>query len=213
MQQEKKYPIGGYAPGNYQCHCGTCGGGFKGDKRAHQCEPCAINDKQTFDALAPSEQQDLMQRNANIINEVFAHGVNSNDFIQSGGLWKARALAAEKALEERKGAVWVKASTWPQDHNIVHWRRVEDKKPLLIVGRNFQDNIIAQFGRVYTPDELEWLDVRPNEQPVEQKENEAIAFAEFIRTYCPQIYDHWMHQGKSYTTQQLFNEYKKQNKQ
>lgn len=117
MQQEKKYPIGGYAPGNYQCHCATCGGSFKGDKRAVQCEPCAISDRAKFDALSPDEQQELMQRNAKIIKEVFSHGVNSNDFIESGGLWKARALAAELELEElkkRQGAVWVKGA--PKDY-------------------------------------------------------------------------------------------------
>ena len=36
------YPIGGYAPGNYMCMCTTCKQQFKGDKRAVQCEPCAI---------------------------------------------------------------------------------------------------------------------------------------------------------------------------
>jgi hypothetical protein len=38
----KKYPIGGYAPGNYECKCCTCGNQFTGDKQAVQCEPCAI---------------------------------------------------------------------------------------------------------------------------------------------------------------------------
>ena len=42
MQQEKKYPIGGYAPGNYHCTCCICGNKFTGDKRAVQCEPCAV---------------------------------------------------------------------------------------------------------------------------------------------------------------------------
>lgn len=39
---DNKYPIGGYAPGNYTCKCTTCGERFMGDKRAVQCEPCAI---------------------------------------------------------------------------------------------------------------------------------------------------------------------------
>lgn len=38
-----KYPIGGFAPGNYMCKCITCSDEFFGDKRAVQCEPCAIN--------------------------------------------------------------------------------------------------------------------------------------------------------------------------
>lgn len=40
--EDKKYPIGGYAPGNYTCKCCICGNTFRGDKRAVQCEPCAI---------------------------------------------------------------------------------------------------------------------------------------------------------------------------
>lgn len=41
-QEESKYPIGGYAPGFYSCKCFTCKKEFTGDKRAVQCEPCAI---------------------------------------------------------------------------------------------------------------------------------------------------------------------------
>jgi len=40
--EELKYPIGGYAPGNYMCNCTTCKTQFIGDKRAVQCEPCAV---------------------------------------------------------------------------------------------------------------------------------------------------------------------------
>lgn len=39
---EKQYPIAGYAPGTYQCKCSSCKNLFIGDKRAVQCEPCAI---------------------------------------------------------------------------------------------------------------------------------------------------------------------------
>ena len=38
-----EYPIGGYAPGNYQCRCLNCKEYFQGDKLSVQCEPCAIN--------------------------------------------------------------------------------------------------------------------------------------------------------------------------
>ena len=41
-KEEAKYPIGGYAPGYYSCKCVTCDNMFTGDKRAAQCEPCAI---------------------------------------------------------------------------------------------------------------------------------------------------------------------------
>ena len=40
--EEVKYPIGGFAPGFYHCNCITCKNTFSGDKRATQCEPCAI---------------------------------------------------------------------------------------------------------------------------------------------------------------------------
>lgn len=43
QQKEPKYPIGGYAPGYYGCTCVTCKTQFQGDKRAVQCEPCAIS--------------------------------------------------------------------------------------------------------------------------------------------------------------------------
>ena len=35
-------PIGGFAPGSYWCNCVTCKEKFMGDKKAVQCEPCAI---------------------------------------------------------------------------------------------------------------------------------------------------------------------------
>jgi hypothetical protein len=38
----RQYPIGGYAPGHYRCKCVTCKETFTGDKRAVQCEPCAV---------------------------------------------------------------------------------------------------------------------------------------------------------------------------
>ena len=42
-KEEVKYPIGGYAPGYYGCTCVTCKTEFMGDKRAVQCEPCAVS--------------------------------------------------------------------------------------------------------------------------------------------------------------------------
>ncbi len=45
LKEEKKYPIGGYAPGNYWCKCCICKEKFMGDKRAVQCEPCAVKMK------------------------------------------------------------------------------------------------------------------------------------------------------------------------
>ena len=43
QEDHKQYPIGGFAPGNYwHKECVTCKRIFTGDKRAVQCEPCAI---------------------------------------------------------------------------------------------------------------------------------------------------------------------------
>jgi hypothetical protein len=42
QEEPKQYPIGGYAPGNYTCTCVSCKTRFQGDKRAVQCETCAI---------------------------------------------------------------------------------------------------------------------------------------------------------------------------
>ena len=40
--EKTKYPIGGFAPGNHIFRCITCKYAFFGDKRAVQCEACAI---------------------------------------------------------------------------------------------------------------------------------------------------------------------------
>jgi hypothetical protein len=40
-----KYPIGGFAPGEYLCKCHICGKEFTGDKRAVECQPCALIEK------------------------------------------------------------------------------------------------------------------------------------------------------------------------
>lgn len=53
---EQKYPIGGYAPGNYHNRCCTCERSFFGDKRAVQCEPCAVADQQKYNAMTHEER-------------------------------------------------------------------------------------------------------------------------------------------------------------
>src|SRR5688572_10235927 len=66
--QQNKYPIGGYAPGNYTCICCICKKEFQGDKRAVQCEECAVNAVQDESKLTPDQ------------------------FIERGGFWQSRAL-------------------------------------------------------------------------------------------------------------------------
>ena len=59
MENESKYPIGGYAPGNYMCNCTTCKTQFQGDKRAVQCEPCAVK-------MVKEQVQTLIENNREI---------------------------------------------------------------------------------------------------------------------------------------------------
>lgn len=42
MIEDIQYPILGYAPGSYMCNCCECKKQFFGDKRAVQCELCAL---------------------------------------------------------------------------------------------------------------------------------------------------------------------------
>lgn len=46
--EKKKYPIGGFAPGNYTCKCVSCKENFIGDKRAVQCENCAEKEEKPY---------------------------------------------------------------------------------------------------------------------------------------------------------------------
>jgi hypothetical protein len=89
-KEEPKYPIGGYAPGNYTCKCINCNKKFIGDKRAVQCEPCAIemmqeeakerakNYMSLKGALEPEQKTvNLKQQNLNfqkqVMNPYYSH--------------------------------------------------------------------------------------------------------------------------------------------
>lgn len=118
--EEKKYPIGGYAPGSYQCHCGTCGESFRGDKQAVQCEPCALEAKARFDALPIEEQMQLIKRNGQIAQVMFECPVSpERDLIlriveQWGNVIQMpkmeQWLKDYAATKGPTSAVWVKAS-------------------------------------------------------------------------------------------------------
>lgn len=69
QSEEKKYPVGGYAPGNYWNKCGTCNVQFVGDKRSFQCEPCGTKSQAEWDALTPEQQEERVQRNIEIYRE------------------------------------------------------------------------------------------------------------------------------------------------
>lgn len=61
----------GYAPGSYYCRCFNCSEQFQGDKRAQQCEPCAVKEQAEFDALTDEQKEERTTRNAEIINDFF----------------------------------------------------------------------------------------------------------------------------------------------
>lgn len=66
---QKKYPIGGYAPGNYWNKCGTCNVEFTGDKRAYQCEPCGTKSQAKYDTLTDEEKEEQIKRNVEVYNQ------------------------------------------------------------------------------------------------------------------------------------------------
>lgn len=72
---ENEYPIGGYAPGNYTCKCCICGNTFRGDKRAVQCKPCAIQCL----VVLPKEIQERIKHEAEKAYPIQAFNVLEKD--------------------------------------------------------------------------------------------------------------------------------------
>lgn len=69
MPEEKKYPIGGYAPGNYYGTCSTCNEEYQGDKRAFQCESCGTKSQKEYDALTDEEKEERIRKNIEAYNQ------------------------------------------------------------------------------------------------------------------------------------------------
>lgn len=84
---EKEYPIGGYAPGNYQCFCVTCKAWFTGDKRAVQCEPCAekVVEEWAIEQLSAPSKEGTSQESHSLI-------VDAQNELLSGAYSKIKAL-------------------------------------------------------------------------------------------------------------------------
>ena len=53
--EQRKWPVGGYAPGLYICECRKCSQRFQGDKRAYECPDCVIQRLIALPAAAPAE--------------------------------------------------------------------------------------------------------------------------------------------------------------
>ena len=59
QQSNIKYPILGYAPGNYMSTCKICQTGYMGDKYSVHCEPCAINTLNESHSIALTRIKEL----------------------------------------------------------------------------------------------------------------------------------------------------------
>jgi hypothetical protein len=110
LLEPKKYPIGGFAPGNYIGTCVTCKEQFLGAKRSAQCEPCAIemvkvkvevNDKGGIEIIKQDELEkaaerlypngcDGTDRSAEIYRRIFIEGAN----------YQAERMYSEEEVEE-----------------------------------------------------------------------------------------------------------------
>lgn len=95
-EEPKKYPIGGYAPGYYSCKCVTCKIKFTGDKRAVQCEPCAIKTTQE------TPKQETLEEFAERISR--AHDNDNYKSLMSlvidGANFKAERMFSEEDIDK-----------------------------------------------------------------------------------------------------------------
>lgn len=127
---ENKYPIGGYAPGNYQHKCCTCGQPFTGDKRAVECEPCAIKGKEQFDSLPDWKQNEIRERNVRIANYMFS-GQRTPEreliyrIVEQWGnaveMPNMEGWLRDYAAVKQTGAVWVKAKTFTYEEGVSYY--------------------------------------------------------------------------------------------
>lgn len=100
-KQQKIYPIGGYAPGNYWNVCSSCKEQFQGDKRAVQCEPCAeksTSQPEAHEVLSPSFGN-LREQITTILKEEIHYSGQTQGFVVHGAIEKLESLF--RALSQR----------------------------------------------------------------------------------------------------------------
>jgi len=102
-EKAKQYPIGGYAPGYYDCTCTTCKTKFTGDKRAFQCEPCAIKTTQEHpkqvlkqETLEEAAEKHAVKEDAGENNQINIQAI-IYDFI-SGAKWQEQRMYSEEDM-------------------------------------------------------------------------------------------------------------------
>jgi hypothetical protein len=118
---QNKYPIGGYAPGNYTCICCICGKEFQGDKRAIHCELCAIKTVKTI-AMEGGGVPDLMldeggpiSPELELIYRILEQWGNKIEMPNMEGWLKEYAVKNAPT-----SAVWVKGA--PKERKLYHAR-------------------------------------------------------------------------------------------
>jgi hypothetical protein len=99
-----KYPIGGYAPGLYSCVCVSCEKEFMGDKRAVQCEPCAIemvNTKITINdrgGIETVKQQTLEEAQESYLDSPLPHSYKGA--VEFGAKWQQERSYSEEEVKD-----------------------------------------------------------------------------------------------------------------
>lgn len=132
--------------------------------------------------------------------------------------------AGYKKGEREGGAVWVKATErLPAqggiDNKVIVRGLLNEQgyanHHFVAYGfRNFskvKQEMYFEYGsKSFLTNDVEWLD--ESGTAAGSGKEEAVKFVEWVRSYCPQIYNGWMHDGKQYTTAQLYDIYKQKNK-
>lgn len=110
QEEPKQYPIGGYAPGYYSCTCVTCKTEFMGDKRAVQCEPCAIEmvsikiveNNGSYQIEKP--EQETLEEAADRLAKKYGYDIEGGkvaDFVDGvvrGAEWQAERMYSEEGV-------------------------------------------------------------------------------------------------------------------
>lgn len=124
LLEPKKYPIGGFAPGSYWGNCVTCKEKFMGDKRAVQCEPCAIemvnikvkiNEQGGIESVKEEAKQETLKDiaiNYSSYNEQINKAVQ--EAVIFGAEWQAKRMYSDEDMIEFNE--WV-ILNFPNQHN------------------------------------------------------------------------------------------------
>ncbi len=103
---EPKYPIGGYAPGSYGCTCVTCKTEFMGDKRAVQCEPCAIK------MTKQEEPKQSVEKYEKQLEEKYAHEFQEETFEEAA---KINCESITHPYCDREKSMFIKGAKWQSE--------------------------------------------------------------------------------------------------